>query len=328
VAERQPLKPAYLITGNDLPKVALALRRLRARFAEGSVEAFSAETTTGADAVAATNALGLFGGGERLVIVEAIERWKKADAQAVIAALEQPTPGSVLALVGEPARLEGLVDAVAAVGDVVRLGVPTRRQRNRDVDDFAAWVQAKFHSHGIDADRELAQLLVAIVGEHTLALDQEIAKLATWADGHGLRAADVERLATPGEDEVPFALVDGWGGRDVAGVLTECESQLRLGKEPFLIASRLGDYVRKARAIKVLRDEEVAIPEIARRLEMKEYPARKQAEQAQAFAIDELEAAVVRIAALDLALKGGSRIDPTLELERALVDVTRATEHV
>ncbi len=59
----EPLKPVYLITGTDRPKIRRALQRLRARFAEESIETFTAETASGADAVAASNALGLFGAG-------------------------------------------------------------------------------------------------------------------------------------------------------------------------------------------------------------------------------------------------------------------------
>jgi hypothetical protein len=33
----QELDPAYLITGNDLPKVETALERLRRRFYQGSI---------------------------------------------------------------------------------------------------------------------------------------------------------------------------------------------------------------------------------------------------------------------------------------------------
>ena len=40
------------------------------------------------------------------------------------------------------------------------------------------------------------------------------------------------------------------------------------------------------------------------------------------YAPDELAHAVVRLAALDLALKGGSRLAGELELERALVEMT------
>ena len=55
----------------------------------------SAESSSGEEVVAALNSLGLFGAG-RLVIVEAAERWKKPDAEAIRAYLAAPAPGAVV----------------------------------------------------------------------------------------------------------------------------------------------------------------------------------------------------------------------------------------
>src|SRR5688572_33250299 len=78
--------------------------RLRERFGAESVELLSADTAGGDDAVAACNALGLFAGdGGRLVVVSGVERWRKADAEAVATYLREPAPGAVLALVAEDA---------------------------------------------------------------------------------------------------------------------------------------------------------------------------------------------------------------------------------
>ena len=64
----QELRPLYLIAGSDRPKVELAVGRLRGRFDAAAVESLSAVESSGADAVAACNALGLFGSGHRLVL--------------------------------------------------------------------------------------------------------------------------------------------------------------------------------------------------------------------------------------------------------------------
>src|SRR6185312_6636317 len=77
------LKPVYLITGGDRPKIQRALRRLRDRIGEDGVELLSAVDSAGADAVAACNSMGLLGGGRRLVVVEEVERWKAADVKAL-----------------------------------------------------------------------------------------------------------------------------------------------------------------------------------------------------------------------------------------------------
>jgi hypothetical protein len=45
--------------------------------------------------------------------------------------------------------------------------------------------------------------------------------------------------------------------------------------------------------------------------------------QARNFTAGELREVKVRLADLDHALKGGSRLSPELELERALIEITR-----
>src|SRR5688572_15841854 len=110
--------------GTDRPKIKRALGRLRTRFGPEAVETLSADSSSGDDVVAALNALGLFGVG-RLVVVEAAERWKKADIQAIGAYLAGPAPGAVLALVtDEPPRDSSLADKIAVAGEVLRYDVP------------------------------------------------------------------------------------------------------------------------------------------------------------------------------------------------------------
>src|SRR5436305_289669 len=71
------LKPVYLLTGTDRPKIARAVRRLRDRFGDDSTEHLSARAATAADVIGSCNAMGLFGGGDgRLVIVDDVDAWK------------------------------------------------------------------------------------------------------------------------------------------------------------------------------------------------------------------------------------------------------------
>ena len=53
-----------------------------------------------------------------------------------------------------------------------------------------------------------------------------------------------------------------------------------------------------------------------------EFQAQRAFEFGRNFSDAELDAALVRVAELDHALKGGSRLQPELELQRALVDIT------
>jgi DNA polymerase-3 subunit delta len=322
----EPLEPVYLIVGGDLPKIAVVLRRLRARFDSGSIEQVvagsGAEVASGADVTASLNALGLFGGGERLVVVDLVERWTKADVEAIQSYLESPTAGAVLALTGDGQRLPaGLEAACKKAGSVLRYDIPLRRQGNREVVDYVAWTRSRLEQAGVRADAGVVERLLELVGDNSYAIQTEIDKLADWAGGDAVGVADVERLVVPSDDMPAWALTDAWGARDRARVLAACESMLE-ETEPHAVAARLADHVSKVRAVAALLEDDVAVGEIAKRLGLKPYPARKQAAQARAFSADELADALIRLATLDFALKGGSRLGGEIELERAVVEVT------
>ena len=316
----EPLKPAYVLAGTDRPKIRRALARLRSRFSDESVEVLAADATSGADAAASCNALGLFGAeGGKLVIVEGVERWRKEDAEAVAAYLRDPVPGSVLALVAEAAlRSETLVKAASRTGDVLQYDVPKPREPT-------VWVRGEFKRLETAVDGDAARTLVEIVGDDVNALALEIDKLATWSGGETVGRRDVEALAPPTSETFVWALTDAWGQRDVAAVLVACESLLeRRTKEPFAIASALAGYVGRVRAAQVLAAEGLRSGEVAKRLRIKEYPARKALAHAENYSREELEDIIVRLAELDAALKGKSRLAAELELERALVEITPA----
>jgi DNA polymerase-3 subunit delta len=316
----EPLQPAYLLTGTDRPKVTRALARLRARFGAEAVEMLSAETASGEDAVAALNALGLFGA-SRLVVITSAERWKKADIAALAAYLEGPAPGTVLALVTDDAPADGsLADAVGRVGNVLRYDVPKPK-------DPSVWVRAEFERLEAQADEEAARRLVEIVGDDVSMLAPEVDKAATWAAGEALGAREIDLLAVPGTAETPaWTLSDAWGRRDVAGVLDACDSELDQGVEPFLVAVRLAAQIGFVRAVQALSGEGLGAREIAGRLKKHEFRVRKAREHADQYTREELDAAVIRLAELDAALKGASRLSPELELERVLIEVTRPKE--
>jgi len=322
------LKSVYLLTGSDRPKIERALRRLRARFESESIDLLNASETTGADAVAACNSLGLFGG-ERLVIVEETERWKADDAKVVAAYAADPAPGAVLGLVaGELRKDSTLKKAVAKSGEVLVYDV----DRKKIVD----WVVQQFAANGVKVDRDFARSVVdAVVPEglepdlHHLA--NEVAKLSTWGGGKPLEWEAVRDLLVPFGEMPSFALTDAWGRRDVVAVLAAAEASFereaspRRDVAPRLVGA-LARHLARIQECKSLVAEGHTSSEIASRLKRHPYYVQKLVRQAEAFSEDELRDAAVRLAELDHALKGGSRLSGDLELERALVDVTRGRD--
>ncbi len=319
------LKPVYLITGSDRPKIAVAVRRLRARFGSESVEELSGDSgsdmTAGADAVADLNAMGLFGDGQRLVVVRGMSGWKKADVTAVADYLQEPAPHAVLALVGDPPRGGALAKACAGAGDVLRYDVPTRPRGRRL--DHAAWVRSQFESLGTHVDRATADRLVELVGEDTLMLESEITKLVTWAAGDPIGTHEVERLVAHSREASAFALTDAWGVRDRSGTLAAAfDSVEGSGEEPFVQALRVAGQASKVRSAKRILQMGGSVSEIAQELGIKDFPARKAAQFSENYSAEELENAAITLARLDFDLKGGTPLNGALLLERALLEIT------
>ncbi|CAN5137176.1 hypothetical protein BH18ACT12_BH18ACT12_06640 [soil metagenome] len=318
------LKPVYLITGGDRPKIQRALRRLRDRIGEDAVELLSANDAAGEDAVAACNSMGLLGGGRRLVIVEDVDRWKAADVKVIAAYLASSAPDTVLARVaGELKKDSALGKACAKAGDVLVYDVPKRR--------LPEWVKQQFADRSIDADTEAARLLVEIVGEHPEELATEVDKIATWAAGERVGVREVEQLAA-GCAEIPgYDLTDAWGRRDLPAALAACQTLLERSGDPVSrtvpqLVGLLVGHVGRVRDCQLLAEEGLSAREAASRLKRHPFYVEKLYAQSRNYGPDELREVVVRLASLDHAVKGGSRLAVDLELERALIDITRPRE--
>jgi len=322
------LAPVYLITGTDRPKVGRALRRLRERIGDDATEILSAQEASGEDAVAACNALGLFAVERRLVIVEEVHRWKAADLKALGEYLPRPAPTSVLVLAGDEVKRDSpLAKAVAKAGEVLVYDLPKRGRKA----DLPRWVEAQLRERGVLVDPEAARAIVELVGENADELATEIDKLATWADGERIGEREVSMLVPARAEAPPFDLTDAWGARDVPGVLAASERIIERSGDAtrdvlLRTAGLMTSHVGRVRECRQLDAKGVPPAAAADRLKRNRYYVQKLYEQAGNFSEDELDDAIVRLARLDHALKGGSRLPGELEFTRALIDVARGAE--
>jgi DNA polymerase III delta subunit len=328
------LKPVYLIGGSDRPKVVRAVRRLRERVGQANVEILSAIDVSADAAVASCNALGLFTGEARLVLVEDVDGrpnadgrrvggWKAADAKTIADYVANPAPATVLALVSAEVKKDApLTKACAKAGDVLAYDAPK---------NLASWVMKQFAANGIEIEASAADVLVELVGDDATALGTEVDKLAIWSGGERVTERDVHALSPAVAETAPFELTDAWGRRDVVAVLRASELILERSDQPRRdvvprLLGILAAHVDRVRRCKRFDAEGVSPREAATRLKRHPFYVQKLFAQAQNFSVEELRSAVVRLAELDHAVKGGSRLSGELELARALIDVTRPAE--
>jgi DNA polymerase III subunit delta len=329
-----PGESVYLVTGSDRPKVDRTLERLRAHFDPGAIERLTAagpDGASGEDVVAACNAGSLLGDNRLVLVVDVDGRpddrgrvsggWKKADVDAVVEYLSAPAPGAVLCLVAHALKRDSpLAKACAKAGSVLDWEVSRK--------DLDKWVGEQFAARGVKVERDACRALLQIVGDDKLALALEVDKLATWAAGEPVGSDEVRQLAVAFGDRPPWDLTDAWGDHDVATALDVVEEELDRNAIPrraqaALLVGSLTAHLSRLRQLTALAREGIRAKDAAGRLKLHPFQAEKLARQAEGFSPEELDDATVRLARLDHALKGGSRLAPDLELQLAVADLAR-----
>jgi DNA polymerase III delta subunit len=341
MSAQEPLKPAYVIWGEDRATVERALSRLVARVArEGGLpaERMRAEETPAEDVIAACEAVSLVG--LRLVIVEAAEAWRAPDAAAVLAYLERPNPGTCLALVATSAPTPKLMSAVAAAGDVLHYGPDPKDKPAKRGQWFAEHLAKEVGRAGGSIAPAVARRAVDRVivdrpdarrgGITAMELSREAEKLAAYADGEPITAEMVEALVPRHPDAKTYELSDALVAGDAARAYDVLQD-LATGDDPvapILIQVQLANHFRRLADAQDLGDA-VSPEAVTEATGATGYPARKLAEQARTMPPGVARRAVARLAELELDLRvsalgelGRSRDDgERLVLETAARDV-------
>jgi len=315
-SQRGTLKPAYLILGDDRPKVELALHRLRERIVEESgtelnVDEFVASRHGAPEVVSAANTLA-FLGGIRLVLVHGVDAWRKADKDVLVAYLRSPAPDACVALVAEKLPpTDPLRKGVSGVGDVLEYDAP----RSAQLPD---WVVKQASLRGVSMALPEARLLVQRSGENQHLLLREIEKLGAYCGESHVSADDINVLATRTLEASIFDLVDAVVGGRPAAAFSAVEELYAAGEKPTNLFYRVLRHYQHLDKAVAMREAGWAAPRIQGEIKMKPFAARKLMQQAQSYDSAAMRRALGHLASADAHLKGMGTLPPELEFELML----------
>jgi DNA polymerase-3 subunit delta len=314
---RQPLKSAYLIVGDDLPKVELALKRLKARIVEESgsdinIDEFDAAVDPAVQVVNAANTLA-FLGGMRLVLVHQAQAWLKADKEVIAAYLKSPAPDACLTLVAEKIPpTDVLRSAMKEHGEVLEYAAPKEGQ-------LPQWlVQEAASRLQMDLGFQEARLMVQRCGTNQAVLLRELEKLQLYVDGMRITADDIRLLATPTVEASIFDLLDSLAlGRGSAAFST-AEDLIESGERTEVLFYRILRHFQNLSRVAAMRDEGMGQEAIQGELKMKPYPVRKLMEQSSLLGTDGISRRLAVLAETDARMKGMGALPAEMELQLCL----------
>jgi DNA polymerase-3 subunit delta len=323
------IKPAYLIVGTDEGKIDAALARLRTRAEReggpGGLESFgSVEGPPDPEALTAAIPSMSLMAERRYLIADGVERWTATQASAVAAVLEDLPPDVTVALVAResPPKVrapKALVEAVSeAGGEVLRYDAPKARE-------LPGRLVAEAGSRGFRLDPDAARLLVDRMGESTLRLVTEIARLAVWAGPDGeVSVEDLESMVADTSEEATWTVSDAIVVRDSATAIGAAE---RLNAQGAAITSIVYQAARR------LRDAHLAATELERgtppkevesKLRMHPYAARMLVRSVRGASAPGLRASTGAIADLEWWTRGGSEYPDDVALTLAVLRASGA----
>ena len=314
---RQPLGPAYLILGNDAPKVEEALKRLKARVIEESgsdanISEFDATIDAAAEVVAAANTLA-FLGGTRLVLVHEVQSWVKAEKEIVAEYLKAPAADACLTVVA--AKLppkDVLQKAFFERGDVLEYQAPKESQ-------LPQWLVKEAAGRlGMGLGLQEARLLVQRCGDNQNILLRELEKLDIYAGDSEVSAEDIRLLGTPTFEASIFDLLDSLAQGEGANAFAAADELLAAGERRDTLFNRILRNFQNMSRVWAMKEAGMRPEAIQTELKMKPYPVRKLSEQAGRLGSEGIGRRLSILAETDARMKGMGTLPDEVELQLCL----------
>lgn len=111
--------------------------------------------------------------------------------------------------------------------------------------DLLPWISRRFKALGKEIDRQTAEYLVFLCGNHMTGLVQEIAKIATYARGPAVTQKDIDDVASPVLSAEVFKLSDAVLREDYDKAASILGDLLKAQTEPIRILGALGNQLRR-----------------------------------------------------------------------------------
>jgi len=317
------LHSLYLIAGTDGAKIDATRARLRARAERdggaAALQVFEPGEGRGAPdheaLLAAIPAMSLTES-RRFLLADGVERWRDRQLEEVAAALAELPPDLSVVLIARAKAPAKLLRAVkAAKGEVHEFEAPKAR-------DMPRVLVADAKRLGFRLEPTAARMLVERMGANPQRLHNELERLALWAGEDGeVGAADLDAMIADTSEAAVWALSDALLERDAPAALRIGERLIAQGENVTGLIYGLASRLRRACSAAAMLEEGVPPAQVESKLGMHPYAAKQLVRRLQDADLDDLHAATIALADLEVWLRGGAdygdELALTLTLSRA-----------
>ncbi len=305
----------YLLLGDDEERKSRGVDKLRAG---RTLEAYDASAIGPETIVSACNSFSLFGDGP-FVVLRDLDAWNAAQKAVIVDYLEDPSPGSDLILLGKKlGSRERLLSAVKKSGEVHTFEQPTGKA-------LVKWLVGHAKKVGLDLPEDVAEDLANRCSGDKMRLLQETEKLALYVGEGTATHNDVAALCPPDIQSNIFAFVDSLAAGERDRAIELLEDLIGTGEPPLRLTFMIRRQFQLVARARALIERGTPQKEVASRLKVPPFVARKLEEQGSKLDELELERALALIQDLESGLKGGSDLSDELQVEMTVIGLSEAS---
>ena len=323
---KYPPKPVCVAFGDEAFLKGHVLSRIRDAVLTGddgdfSLSVFEGPKATLAEVLDCLATLAMFGGGERLVIVEDADKFVTKYRPELEDYVAQPATGGILALALKswPANTR-LYKAVAASGLAISCSAPTPARLSKWL---VSWSK---QAHGVELQQSAAEQMVEMVGPELGLLDQEISRLAlTTEPGGTITAATVKKAVGSWRAKTTWDMLDAALDGKARDAMLQLDRLLLAGENPIAVLAQISATLRRFGAATrlVLQSEQagrrVALKSTLEQAGFKPFVLKKAERQLRQLGRQRGQQLYGWLLEADLDLKGNSSAQPRLILERLIL---------
>lgn len=317
----------YIFHGEETYLMQQAVAELQARLVPAGFEEFNYHRLAGKgltmqEVVEAAEAMPMMAE-HTLVTVEDMDLFRLDEAQrgALVALLgDFPVYCTLVFLYRQipyktDAKLKKLTAALAERAQVIEFAQQGQQKLQK-------WVRRRFAAAGKEIDAVTVDHLLFTCGSLMTGLVPEIAKIAAYARGAKITAADIDAVADPVLDARVFDMTDAVAARDYDKA-AECLAELlRMQEEPIRILAALGKTLRQLYTARLAIDGGKDVLWLKDLWRMKsDYPAKKLMQSARGVRRSWCREAVKRCQTLDHRMKSERNMDNEGELKLFLMEL-------
>lgn len=327
-AQKGRLRPVYLLVGSERLFSDQVVRALKEATLVGGVAGLNEDQFTAGevevDAVlAAARTLPMMAR-RRWVLVRQLERWdaenKKAALDRLAQYAEEPAETTVLVLLGPNLdKRRRLVNLARKQGWLIDCESPKRQ-------DLPRWIAQRARDRGHRIAPAVAELLAELAGPELGPLADALERVCLYVgEGQEITEPAVSECVVRLRSATVWELVGAVGSRNVAAALRALDEVYDPQDRGLRLVGVLGWATRQLLKFESALRQGADPQRAAQAAGAPPFKARELSQQVRNLPREVLETWLERLAELDLALKGGSKVPPRALLERSLIDLCRAS---